>query len=482
MLLNKLESGFLLLHTPQGPVAVEPSTFWERVYLLWTFRNFRELSPLLLNPHQMALMNKLYAEHALEIRGEVDPRLQIGVVEDFVPSASGRADAPAAKIVAMPAAKTWLPDLPEELDDVPVELPLSVSTAVKFDVPPAAEEEMAEEESAATEPAELTPRFVRDRSFGSIASGSRPASAHLQMKELLASRTFRFAAASGAVLLCVCSVVAGYRFMAGSGAHARNVPAQANAPDSPNAPTPAPMAANPAPAPEEPAVAAADPEADAKPAPGVTVDGVTDQEAEAKPAADAPVESAPDPEAAARPAPRVHADAVDPGAKAKPAPGVRAQATHDVEDTGKPSSEKIAPPVALTRRVMTGQRAPRRSSARVARSSGGYDPAALSRVPTAISSRDSTLPAGSHAAMERSAQGYFVLARRQMRAGNYAAARANYRRAWQIEETIAAAKGRQARARMLAMQAKNETIADRRSTCAQSWTTQGCAASSIPNR
>ncbi|SPE30652.1 hypothetical protein SBA5_80024 [Candidatus Sulfotelmatomonas gaucii] len=43
VLLNKLESGFLLFQTQRGLVAVEPS-FWQRVYLLWTFRNFRQLS------------------------------------------------------------------------------------------------------------------------------------------------------------------------------------------------------------------------------------------------------------------------------------------------------------------------------------------------------------------------------------------------------------------------------------------------------
>ena len=46
---------------------------------------------------------------------------------------------------------------------------------------------------------------------------------------------------------------------------------------------------------------------------------------------------------------------------------------------------------------------------------------------------------------------------------------------------VSAAKGREARARR-AMQARNEIIAKRRYACAQSWTTQGCVASSIPNR
>ena len=54
------------------------------------------------------------------------------------------------------------------------------------------------------------------------------------------------------------------------------------------------------------------------------------------------------------------------------------------------------------------------------------------------------------------------MADRQLHEGNYAAAAANYKRAWRIEERIAIARGRQARAR-LTMQAKNESIAHPRS-------------------
>jgi hypothetical protein len=48
-----------------------------------------------------------------------------------------------------------------------------------------------------------------------------------------------------------------------------------------------------------------------------------------------------------------------------------------------------------------------------------------------------------------------------MHKGNYAAAAANYKRAWRIEENSAAAKGRLVRARR-AMQAEKESIASRR--------------------
>ena len=57
--------------------------------------------------------------------------------------------------------------------------------------------------------------------------------------------------------------------------------------------------------------------------------------------------------------------------------------------------------------------------------------------------------------MSRSAQNYFDLANQQMHKGNYAAAAANYKLAWRIEQKSAAAKGRLVRARR-AMQAEKE--------------------------
>ena len=79
MLLDKLESGFLRFETQQGLAAAEP-TFWQRVYLLWTFRNFHQLSPLLLNPRQTALINNLFRQHAMMGSNEYEPRLEIGIV------------------------------------------------------------------------------------------------------------------------------------------------------------------------------------------------------------------------------------------------------------------------------------------------------------------------------------------------------------------------------------------------------------------
>ncbi len=118
------------------------------------------------------------------------------------------------------------------------------------------------------------------------------------------------------------------------------------------------------------------------------------------------------------------------------------------------ASPKATSSTTTTHRMMSPKRKSRGATSRVAsRSSGGSHAVAISRVP----GRTASAP-GSRGAMTRSAQRYFHLADQQMHKGNYAAAAANYKRAWRIEENSAAAKGRLARARR-AMQAENESIA-----------------------
>ena len=115
-----------------------------------------------------------------------------------------------------------------------------------------------------------------------------------------------------------------------------------------------------------------------------------------------------------------------------------------------------------TRRTMTPERGSRGATAGVAsKSIGGSDTAVLSGVPTSTSTRRMKVAPGSRAAMARSAQRYVDSANQQMDKGNYTAAMANYKRAWQVDGNSAAAKARLGRARR-AMQAENEIIANRR--------------------
>jgi hypothetical protein len=395
VLLNKLESGFLLFQTQQGLVAVEPS-FWQRVYLLWTFRNFRQLSLPLLNSRQTALINNLFRQHAAVVSHEYEPSLEIGVVENFVPPAIEIGATLAAETDASPAVKEELLEQTAGQYVAPAVIPIAAAPAMKADVPPAVKKEKAEKEGI--DRAEIAPKNALGRFFAPIISWLRLASSNLAAPKPAASRPqvsriviSRFAAAIGALSLCVCFIVAFHRIGAVPGSQAHSSPPQLNSPDSPSAPGPTSVAENPATAPEMTPQVGAGPDAAVKPA-----------------------------------------------------------------------SAKVASSITTTHRMMTPERASRGATARVAsRSSGGSHAAAFPRVPTSSSTRRMTLAPASRGAMARSAQSYFDLADQQMHKGNYAAATANYKRAWRIEENSAAAKGRLVRARR-AMQAEKESIANRR--------------------
>jgi TonB family protein len=84
MLLERLESGFLLFETPQGLVRAELS-LRQRIRLLWTFRHFRQLSIPLLNERERTLVNALFQHHALVVSSSDHASPVIGIIENFVP-------------------------------------------------------------------------------------------------------------------------------------------------------------------------------------------------------------------------------------------------------------------------------------------------------------------------------------------------------------------------------------------------------------
>ena len=61
MLIGKLSGGVLRVLTPLGPRFIRP-TFWQRVYLLWTFRHFDLLPLQVLNARQRRLIDELCGE------------------------------------------------------------------------------------------------------------------------------------------------------------------------------------------------------------------------------------------------------------------------------------------------------------------------------------------------------------------------------------------------------------------------------------
>ncbi len=90
MWIERLLYGVLRVLTPLGPRYLGPS-FLERVYLLWTFRNFTSLPLAVLNHRQQKLVDRLYSlqkfvSPAFE-NGMFD-QLLIGTVERLSPRPS----------------------------------------------------------------------------------------------------------------------------------------------------------------------------------------------------------------------------------------------------------------------------------------------------------------------------------------------------------------------------------------------------------
>jgi TonB family protein len=81
---QKIRKGFVELRTPAGYAYVSPP-FWERIYLVWTFRNFRSLPKQVLNRRQQQLIDKL-CRGAIVSRNRLKVRASmIGTVENMQP-------------------------------------------------------------------------------------------------------------------------------------------------------------------------------------------------------------------------------------------------------------------------------------------------------------------------------------------------------------------------------------------------------------
>lgn len=78
---QKIRTGLVELRTHMGSVYVSPS-FWERIYLLWTFRNFHSLPTQVLNRHQQQLINKLCRAEIVSPTGPIARVSIIGAVEN----------------------------------------------------------------------------------------------------------------------------------------------------------------------------------------------------------------------------------------------------------------------------------------------------------------------------------------------------------------------------------------------------------------
>jgi hypothetical protein len=88
MWIEKLADGVLELDTPIGPRYLQPS-FLQRVFLLWTFRNFLSLPQSVLRPWERRLIDDLMSDDrfvSMSAPGMLD-RPIIGKVERRPPQA-----------------------------------------------------------------------------------------------------------------------------------------------------------------------------------------------------------------------------------------------------------------------------------------------------------------------------------------------------------------------------------------------------------
>jgi TonB family protein len=206
--LDRLQSGFLLFQTRQGLVRVDLS-LRQRIYLLWTFRNFHQLSVPLLNSRQRELVNTLFRNNARVVSHSYNRLLAIGVVENFVP--------PPVQIGASPA-------------QIPVQIPIQIPVQITE----RQEEEAAPHAEIAPKPnlvPSSSPRFAQSKLATSKLAMSKLATSMLATSRRATSKLAtsslamsRLATTGGALCLCIVSVVAWHRIEGIPRSQAHNQP------------------------------------------------------------------------------------------------------------------------------------------------------------------------------------------------------------------------------------------------------------------
>lgn len=106
---QKIRSGLVELRTKSGLVYVNPS-FSERLYLLWTFRNFHRLPVQVLNQRQRQVIERLGQTAVVAKSGPVPRKSLIGSVENFEVALASKTRAAAAtgKVVSISAPLTLM--------------------------------------------------------------------------------------------------------------------------------------------------------------------------------------------------------------------------------------------------------------------------------------------------------------------------------------------------------------------------------------
>lgn len=109
MAAEKIRSGLVELRTKSGLVYVNPS-FSERLYLLWTFRNFHRLPVEVLNRRQRQMIARLGQTAVVTTQGRVPQSSLIGSVENIEIAGFSAANAAAdtGKVVRISAPLTFV--------------------------------------------------------------------------------------------------------------------------------------------------------------------------------------------------------------------------------------------------------------------------------------------------------------------------------------------------------------------------------------
>ncbi len=205
--MGRLQSGLLLFETPKGLVRIELS-FKERAALLWTFRNFRRLSPRLLNSRENTLIHTLYRTHAGVLSHSYDPALVIGVVEDFVPSMEMAApEIVSEKIVSEKSV---------------AQMSVAQRTISREVVAQESAQKVIAEKIAAPASAKKERKRKQAAEHTESAPNSRPVSSSPRVN--WSTVMSRLATAIGALSLCIVSVVAWHRIEAVPGSQAQSRP------------------------------------------------------------------------------------------------------------------------------------------------------------------------------------------------------------------------------------------------------------------
>ncbi len=79
MMIEKLAAGVVQVQTPIGPRYVMPS-FFQRVYLLWMFRNFPILPHAVLNVRQQRLIDRMCGEQRFASMAYADSMHEVPVI------------------------------------------------------------------------------------------------------------------------------------------------------------------------------------------------------------------------------------------------------------------------------------------------------------------------------------------------------------------------------------------------------------------